>query len=189
MLKILTLILSLFTLRAVSPTYIYMDVNDFKTVSVVLENDSVSRDVFFKFVRIEAPQDLAVNVCARGLCNPYDTLTLRNVQPFAQEEVDVEIFSGNGAGPLHAYLLAFDLADSRVRDSVIFQGVVPVEERQKPNIRFSDGILYGDAIQEVRLFDVQGKLLWESFPRGSSQVPISIPKKGFILSLLRMVAG
>lgn len=164
---------------------VYLDINSYQEFSLVLQNDAVQRNVFLKFVRLEMPQDVFVNVCARGICNPYDTCTVRNVMPFEEVSIDVTLFSGQSGGSVNAYLLAFDTNNPSVRDSVIFSGIIPVAERGQSRIYYRNGMIYGHSIKELAVFDASGRLLHRLGYNGLSEVSIDWLGMGIFFIVVR----
>lgn len=174
---VLNLILSAsFYLNPIGGTGVYMDVNGYQTFNLQLVNDATLRDVFAKIAWVQAPSGLMGQVCARGICHPFDTLTIRNIQPYEVVDMAVEMFAGNEPGYVLAYLLVFDLSDPSQRDSVMFSGVVPVKERNRNSCRvvYLNGVLKGDLIEKVEIFDVTGKKVFEREYDGVNEVPLKL---------------
>ncbi|MGB9824283.1 MAG: T9SS type A sorting domain-containing protein [Candidatus Hydrothermia bacterium] len=187
MVILLNLILAAsFYLNPISSTGVYMDVNGYQTFNLQLVNDAILRNVFAKIVWVQAPSGLMGQVCARGICHPFDTLTIRNIQPYEVVDIAVEMFAGNEPGSVLAYLLVFDLSDPSQRDSVIFSGVVPVKEGNKNigGVVYSSGVLKGDQIEKVEVFDVTGKKVFEKEFDGVNNVPLEL-RGGLYLILVK----
>ncbi len=181
-------LLFLFTLRDHSGSRnvsVYLDINSYQSFNLVLQNDDVQRNVFLKFARIEVPSDIFINVCARGLCNPYDTCTVRNVMPFEEVPIEVTLFSGQNSGPFNAYLLAFDVGNPSVRDSVFFSGIVPIMEKLPNKVYCSNGVLYARGISELMVFDGSGKLLQKVAVENSTEIPIIQFGRGVFFIIVR----
>jgi hypothetical protein len=175
-----------FSLNPIGGTGVYMDVNEYQTFNLQLVNDATLRNVFAKIVWVQAPSGLMGQVCARGICHPFDTLTIRNIQPYEVVEITVEMFAGNEPGSVLAYLLVFDLSDPSQRDSVIFSGKVPVKEgnRNSCGVVYLNGVLKGDLIEKIEVFDVSGKRVFEKEYDGVNEVLLKL-RRGLYFILVK----
>ncbi len=166
------ILLSMFTIRPLTSTYIYVDLNQPDSLKIEFINDDIERNIVFHFYRISTPEGLEFMQCVRGMCYFSDSIQL-NVQPNFIDTIKLDFFAGGNPGPIQAYYKVYDVQSAQDRDSVYISGQVPVFEKGGFSLYFKNGFLYGDDIREVWVYDVQGNLI--KFLKSTTPGPISIP--------------
>ncbi|HRD23449.1 MAG TPA: T9SS type A sorting domain-containing protein [Candidatus Hydrothermia bacterium] len=184
--KILLLLnmLQMFSMRALDPTYIYIDTSSnfecMESIRVELINDQAQRTLVFKFCRLQAPPDLHFTQCIRGMCYASDSV-IASFAPNSADTITLEFYSGATPGSVDGYYLIYDSETQYERDSIHIGGTVEVSDAQRGLLEFSDGILRGEKIERVRIYSVNGALIYDGTFHCATSVVLPIQKKGVYL--------
>lgn len=165
------ILLSMFTIRPLTSTYIYVDLNQPDSLKVEFFNDNIERSIIFHFYRISIPEGFEFMQCVMGMCYFSDSIQL-NVQPNFRDTIKLDFFAGSNPGPIRAYYKVYDVQRSQDRDSIYISGQVPVFENGGSTLYYKNGFLYGDDIREVRVYDVQGNVVKTLKVTSSGPIPV-----------------
>ncbi|MDI6850828.1 MAG: T9SS type A sorting domain-containing protein [bacterium] len=152
------IIISMFSLRTLGSPYIYVDTNSYATLKIELLNDSIPRNLIFHFERISAPSDLQFMQCIQQMCYYSDSVEV-SIPSGIRDTIQLDFYSGSETGPLNAVYRVYDADNFQDRDSVYITGQVPVREFTK-RLYYKSGMLYGDGLKRVEVYDPQGVLLF-----------------------------
>lgn len=155
---VFAIMVSIFALRPLGSTFVYLDLNQSSNLRIELVNDNLPRSFVFHFVRLSVPSDFQFMQCVRGMCYPLDSVQV-SVPAGVTDTIQLDFYAGSEASPLNAIYKVYDANRPQDRDSIFITGQVPVKDFPR-KVYYKSGKLYGAAIKKVEVYDVKGALLF-----------------------------
>lgn len=174
----------MFTIRALDPTYIYLDTsstfNEMQVIRLEFVNDGETRNLVFMLNRISTPPDLSFSQCVGNLCHFQDSISYTYAGGI-MDTIELEFYSGQTPGLIDAFYLVYDAGSPWQRDSIHITGVVPVREQGNTHLEYFNGILRGEDIRRVTLYSISGAVVYEGSFNSVSEVELPVTKNGVFL--------